>query len=80
MMLCVLFFRITQIEAQRSGFNLERRSKGAGGWRSFLQKRTPEQSVLCSDVVRVTRFELAAASGAYAALAACGHYYIARGR
>lgn len=39
MMLCVLFFRITQIEAQRSGFNLERRSKGAGGWRSFLQKK-----------------------------------------
>ena len=32
------------------------------------------------DVVRVTRFERTAASGAYAALAACGHYYIARGR
>ena len=30
--------RQNQIEAQHSGCNLEKRSKGAGGWRSFLAK------------------------------------------
>ena len=31
------YFRFpTRIEAQRSGFDSERRSKGAGGWRSFV--------------------------------------------
>ena len=41
-----------QIEAQRSGFDLERRSKGAGGWCFFMHehKKAPEQSGLCSDV------------------------------
>ena len=53
---------VCQTEAQQSGFGLERRSKRAGGRRFLLRrnKKTPEQSGLCSDVVGVGRFELPA--------------------
>jgi len=45
----------SQIEAQRSGFDLERRSKGAGGW--WAQPAEAERTLLR----RRTRLELATA-------------------
>ena len=56
---CLQVSAQNQIEAQRSGFDLERRSKEAGGWRLFCHrhKKTSEQSGLCSDVVRVVGLE-----------------------
>ena len=48
-----------QITTQRSGCDLERRSKGASGWRLFCRrhKKTSEQSGLCSDMVRLKGLE-----------------------
>ena len=49
----------TQIEAQRSGFNLERRSDGVNErWRLFgTKKRRRERYEVRDDVVRLMRFE-----------------------
>ena len=46
--------QVTKTEVQRSRAGMERRIKGAGGWRLFCPgaKRTPEQSPLCSGVGR----------------------------
>ncbi len=51
-----------QTEAQCSGLGLGRRSKEAERM-AFLQKKMPEQSGLCSDVVRLTGVEPVRPSG-----------------